>query len=121
MCEVCISLNICINVEELFLLKRKKAFTSYRFEAKKESEKVEQNFSSEQAKRIQFRFILLISKNFFLAKRAQPGRDCGKRSISSLGPWRSIFIYQLNMQFFCNNLISVSACYNNMNSHLLLQ
>jgi hypothetical protein len=77
MCEVCISLNICINVEELFLLKRKKAFPSYRFEAKitllkrsekfeaKRSEKVEHNFSSEQVKRIQFHFILLISKIFF--------------------------------------------------------
>ncbi len=53
--------------------------------------------------------------------RTEEGQDCCKWSIPSLGPWRSIFIYLLNMQFLCTNPISVSVCYNKMNRRLLRQ
>jgi len=45
----------------------------------------------------------------------EEGQDCCKCSIPSLGPWRSIFIYLLNMHFLSTNPISVSVCYNKMN------
>jgi hypothetical protein len=52
--------------------------------------------------------------------RTEVGGDDGKCSVP-LGPWRSPFIFVLNMQFLCNNLISVSACYSKINRRLLLQ
>ncbi len=53
--------------------------------------------------------------------RTEEGWDCGQCSISRLGPWRSMSIYILNIQFLCKILLPfplvttkwlVNYCYN---------